>query len=1179
MMMFVFASGASETTNSQINVRSVSVVPNSGNVGIGDKVKAIIVASQEGLAVNAEACSINGNQVAETFTDEGSGTYTLTYEVKENDNDRSAGTLPISCELHVKTTEEENAEETNETMRATAPSSSTVTRIFKFTEKNTLAVDAHRPVLLKASVVRIIPGSPVGIGGRIVIKIEGSASDEGLMLGDCRANIPMPWVETDEANKKTIISMSQQQSKRDAGRDADSAEEKRVEGSGARERSEGKKASSEDELHESRRKLVDDATEKFRFLEVEQRHRAALEKNVDAEDDDRAMAKAFASAETIGGEQVTGFMEIGRGLYIVEYRVAEGNADQLQGELPFVCTLLDKARNAATVGPIRLYRSDLVIDAHAPVITATRLHYASSSPALMGTNITVAIVATEVGLKPTSCLLDNFDAMESHSSDRDLALDPSGTSYFFSWSVPSSQGDWAPGRMPIDCVLVDAAGNEKRTTAFTDGNTLAGTTHSPGLMDYVPNLALVVRFVLVSIAASTVGKIAPTFGLPQITGYLLMGMVAGPFMLGLIPESDIRSLRFVDELSLAFIAFSAGGKLHLSELQERFRSVMYVTLGLVIFEYVIGSGTIMLLAQHIEFMKGMDSLQTTAVGLMAGALVIARSPASAIAIVRELRCERGRFTQLILGVTVVMDLVVIALFALTSLVSNALLAKTQRVGAVLGVFVVQVGLSTLLGLGLGAMLPWVLYVPRGPIALRIAQLCDRAVCGASCCPLSLRHYSFERQLKESNLDEDEDMAGDEYNDVFDPLLPSEGVKRRHVDITKIADEGGKRSSDAADNIDDSCAKTPLLIDEPVTRARRRWDVQTKTPGRYSRLHWLREENDGFGGSEKVEGSSLDAHWESRRRQRRRRRRVPLMLSMLVCTMDALLLLTGFATFALAHGVEPLLQPLIICMVAGFICVNFTRSGFAFVDAEDRIGPIVYVAFFTLTGAALDLNSVAPNIALATIIALGRIVGIFLGAYTGGRLAGEPDFESRRAWMAYVTQAGVALGLAKKVHLEYRVWGGSFATMFVTVVVINQLIGPPLFRFVLRTVENRAAFNFVSPKTKRPPETGRNSPDASSSVRNGDAAREKDWKVLSDERRRCQRGEDDEKSEKDGDSSSIDQTRSLVPASLEKTSASWLRLSDQNVRHIEENGSSSHAAPRKFRGRAAGDDETQGEGAG
>ena len=52
------------------------------------------------------------------------------------------------------------------------------------------------------------------------------------------------------------------------------------------------------------------------------------------------------------------------------------------------------------------------------------------------------------------------------------------------------------------------------------------------------------------------------------------------------------------------------------------------------------------------------------------------------------------------------------------------------------------------------------------------------------------------------------------------------------------------------------------------------------------------------------------------------------------------------------------------------------------------------------------------------------------------------------------QAGVALGLAKKVHLEYKVWGGDFATTIVSVVVINQLVGPPLCKWVMKYIHEK-----------------------------------------------------------------------------------------------------------------------------
>ena len=52
------------------------------------------------------------------------------------------------------------------------------------------------------------------------------------------------------------------------------------------------------------------------------------------------------------------------------------------------------------------------------------------------------------------------------------------------------------------------------------------------------------------------------------------------------------------------------------------------------------------------------------------------------------------------------------------------------------------------------------------------------------------------------------------------------------------------------------------------------------------------------------------------------------------------------------------------------------------------------------------------------------------------------------WSTYITQAGVTLGLAKRVHLEFPLWGGYFATVIVACVIINQLIGPLLLRYGL-----------------------------------------------------------------------------------------------------------------------------------
>jgi hypothetical protein len=47
--------------------------------------------------------------------------------------------------------------------------------------------------------------------------------------------------------------------------------------------------------------------------------------------------------------------------------------------------------------------------------------------------------------------------------------------------------------------------------------------------------------------------------------------------------------------------------------------------------------------------------------------------------------------------------------------------------------------------------------------------------------------------------------------------------------------------------------------------------------------------------------------------------------------------------------------------------------------------------------------------------------------------------------AQVTQAGVALGLARTVLARFPVWGADFYALMVATIVLNQAVGPPLFR--------------------------------------------------------------------------------------------------------------------------------------
>ena len=62
-------------------------------------------------------------------------------------------------------------------------------------------------------------------------------------------------------------------------------------------------------------------------------------------------------------------------------------------------------------------------------------------------------------------------------------------------------------------------------------------------------------------------------------------------------------------------------------------------------------------------------------------------------------------------------------------------------------------------------------------------------------------------------------------------------------------------------------------------------------------------------------------------------------------------------------------------------------------------------------------------------------------------------------MPYITQAGVALGLATIIAVEFPEWGPEFATVIIAVIVVNQFLGPPLFKFAIKYIgEDRSRGN-------------------------------------------------------------------------------------------------------------------------
>jgi Trk K+ transport system NAD-binding subunit len=172
----------------------------------------------------------------------------------------------------------------------------------------------------------------------------------------------------------------------------------------------------------------------------------------------------------------------------------------------------------------------------------------------------------------------------------------------------------------------------------------------------------------------------------------------------------------------------------------------------------------------------------------------------------------------------------------------------------------------------------------------------------------------------------------------------------------------------------------------------------------------------------------------------------------------MVLLLGFLVYLFTHvaadhssrflGLELHIEPLLICIVGSFLVTNYSVYRNDFIRIVKELGPYVYIMFFTLTGAMISLEVVAAMWFITLIIFGVRLVSLFLAGYAGSSLAGDSSLFRSISWMPYVTQAGVGVGLATIIATQYPGWGAEFATVIISVIVLNQVIGPPLFKWAL-----------------------------------------------------------------------------------------------------------------------------------
>lgn len=171
--------------------------------------------------------------------------------------------------------------------------------------------------------------------------------------------------------------------------------------------------------------------------------------------------------------------------------------------------------------------------------------------------------------------------------------------------------------------------------------------------------------------------------------------------------------------------------------------------------------------------------------------------------------------------------------------------------------------------------------------------------------------------------------------------------------------------------------------------------------------------------------------------------------------QAVVLLLSTAVFSITRSLEA--EPLLACVTSGMLLANKRPSGPGVSElSHDELTGLINsimsttnVAFFGLAGASLKLSAIAESVWVALVVFGVRLVAIMGGSWLGSRAGGvKSELQRRCFWMSMVTQAGVAMGLARIAGTAFSDWGPSFQTVMMAVIMINMLLGPPLFRTAL-----------------------------------------------------------------------------------------------------------------------------------
>ena len=211
---------------------------------------------------------------------------------------------------------------------------------------------------------------------------------------------------------------------------------------------------------------------------------------------------------------------------------------------------------------------------------------------------------------------------------------------------------------------------------------------------------------LALIAGLMMTRVMNRFKLPDVTAYLVAGVLVGPYVLGrlgiqgigFVNMEAVGQLGFISDTALGFIAFAMGNEFRLSQLRKTGKQALVIG----VIQALVTAVTVDLALIALHFFLG-DRLPL-ADAITLGAIATATAPAATLMVVNQYKAK-GKLTDILLPVVALDDAVGLAVFAVSFGVARAMTTGQLDLVSVIAEPLIEIVLS----LALGATLGWLLH--------------------------------------------------------------------------------------------------------------------------------------------------------------------------------------------------------------------------------------------------------------------------------------------------------------------------------------------------------------------------------------------------------------------------------------------------------------------------------------